>query len=185
MNASLVLTIIGEDEPGLVEAVARIVTDHGGNWLESRMSHMAGKFAGVARVSVPRERAADLARALGALETRGLRLVVAEGGAAEDTESFSPVRLELVGTDHPGIVRDISEALGRHGVNIEELNTECISAPMSGERLFQASAKLRLPAGVSMEKLRQALEDVADNLMVDVKLETDNTQRGDPTGGKS
>ena len=46
----LVLTLIGPDRPGLVEAVAEVVAAHGGNWLESRMARLAGKFAGILRI---------------------------------------------------------------------------------------------------------------------------------------
>jgi glycine cleavage system regulatory protein len=43
---SLVLTVIGPDRPGLVEALAETIASYGANWLESRMSHLEGWFAG-------------------------------------------------------------------------------------------------------------------------------------------
>src|SRR3990167_11495407 len=49
----LVLTVIAQDQPGLVERIAQCISEHGGNWLESRMSRMAGQFAGILRVDVP------------------------------------------------------------------------------------------------------------------------------------
>ena len=52
MTTYLVLTAIGEDKPGLVESLVRIISDNSGNWLESSMSQLAGKFAGILRVSV-------------------------------------------------------------------------------------------------------------------------------------
>ena len=64
MNQSLILTVIGPDRTGLVEAVARHVTAHGGNWLESRMARLAGKFAGILRVQVPDEQVDELTSAL-------------------------------------------------------------------------------------------------------------------------
>ena len=70
----LVLTLIGADRPGLVEAVAQTVADRGGNWLESRMIHLAGSFAGILRVEVPPGQADALARALEALGATGLRV---------------------------------------------------------------------------------------------------------------
>ena len=54
----LVLTLIGPDRPGLVESLAKRVTAHGGNWVESRMAHLAGQFAGILRVEVPPENVA-------------------------------------------------------------------------------------------------------------------------------
>src|SRR5512145_3010791 len=115
--ADLVLTLIGRDRPGLVEALAERVTAHGGNWLESRMAHLAGHFAGLLHVEVPDDRVRALEKALGELEGFGLR-VVAHGGTAAASEGPRTVRLEATGQDHPGIVRDISQVLVRHGVNI-------------------------------------------------------------------
>jgi glycine cleavage system regulatory protein len=169
MASYVVLTVIGEDRPGLVETLAQVVAGHGGNWLESRMSHLAGKFAGILRVSVPPQNVEALAAALGGLQ--GLR-VVAEPSDAPPAR-FRPARLELTGADHAGIVRDVSATLARRGVNVEELETRCADAPMSGQALFQASARLRLPPDLSVEDLRRALEGVAQDLLVDIALETD------------
>jgi glycine cleavage system regulatory protein len=170
MATFLVLTVIGDDKPGLVETLSRTVTDRGGNWLESRMSQMAGKFAGIVRVSAPETAVEGLIAALEELASRGLRVGCERSARAEPAASFTPMRLALVGTDQPGIVRAISEALARHGVNVEELSTECSDAPMSGEPLFQATARLRLPPDLAADDLRQELEQVANSLMVDLTL---------------
>ncbi len=86
------------------------------------------------------------------------------------------VRLELMGADHRGIVRDLSTALARRRVNVEDLQTGCVDAPMSGEKLFQATARLHLPPGLSLDDLRRELESVAQDLMVDVALVDDAPQ---------
>ena len=169
----LVLTLIGPDRPGLVESVAGIVAAHGGNWLESRMIHLGGKFAGILRAELPPERAAEALRALAALEGRGLK-VVAETVPQEQAPGASEPRamtLELVGLDRPGIVRDISQLLAANGVNVEELTTNRHSAPMSGETLFEAHAHVRLPRDADVAGLRAALERLASDLMVDLRLE--------------
>ena len=44
--ATLVLTVIGRDRPGLVDTLSGVVAEHGGNWEESRMAHLADRFAG-------------------------------------------------------------------------------------------------------------------------------------------
>ncbi|HXH03976.1 MAG TPA: ACT domain-containing protein [Candidatus Competibacteraceae bacterium] len=173
MTASLVLTVMGPDRPGLVDSLSRVVAEHGGNWLESRMARLAGQFAGILLVEAPEARALALRQALEGLAGEGLHVVVA-GGAAE--ASLAPcyfLTLELVGQDHPGIVRDIAHALAGCGVSIEELTTHRTSASMSGEMLFHAQARLRVPGGVAREELRQALEALADELMVDLNLEED------------
>ena len=169
----VVLTLIGPDRPGLVEAVAEIIAAHGGNWLESRMTHLAGMFAGILRAELPPERSAAALKALTGLEGRGLR-VVAEAVprvAAAPSAGARSMALELVGLDRPGIVREISQLLAASGVNVEELTTNRQSAPMSGEMLFRGQAHIRLPAGTDAAALRAALERLASDLMVEVKLQ--------------
>ena len=167
--ADLVLTLIGRDRPGLVEALAERVTGHGGNWLESQMAHLAGHFAGLLHVEVPDERVRALETALGELEGLGLH-VVAHGGTSAAGDGPRTVRLEATGQDHPGIVRDIAQVLVRHGVNIAELTTDRLSAPMAGGPLFVAKARLEVPANVDTDRLRHDLETIAHDLMVDLSL---------------
>ncbi|HJX64868.1 MAG TPA: ACT domain-containing protein [Polyangia bacterium] len=168
----LVLTLIGPDRPGLVEAVAEVIAGHGGNWLESRMAHLAGKFAGILRVEVPAAQVLPLSAALAALQERGLR-VVAEPSAGSEQPAADEARtmdLELVGLDRPGIVREISQILARSGANVEELATNRSSAPMSGEMLFSAKTRVRLPPHADVARLRAGLERMASDLMVEIRL---------------
>jgi glycine cleavage system regulatory protein len=170
VSVSLVLTLVGEDKPGLVELLSQTIAAHEGNWLESRMSRMAGRFAGILRASVPAARAGDLSEALRALEPHGLRVVVEQSETEESVISFRRFSLALVGSDRTGIIRDVSRALASRQVNVDELHTECSSAPMSGELLFNARAQLRVPEGSEIEALRAAIEAIASDLMVDINL---------------
>jgi glycine cleavage system regulatory protein len=171
MRRSLVLTLLGPDRPGLVEAMAALIARHGGNWLESRMASLAGEFAGILRVEVDQDAAAELESALRSLEAdQGLAILVKSAREVE-RPGGRLLSLELVGTDRPGIVREVSQALAAKGVNVEELETECTSAPMTGETLFRARALLRLPGGADDEQLRSSIEAIAEDLMVDVTLE--------------
>ncbi len=167
----VVLTVLGDDRPGLVEALSDVVAAHGGNWLESRMARLAGKFAGILRVSVPQSNAEALTHALQNLEAHGLRMIV-EWSASEDVvPAYRWLRIDLIGTDHPGIIRDMSRCLAMQGINIDELSTEYRSAPMSGEMLFKATAQLQVPLEVTSAELRENLESLAQDLMVDITLE--------------
>ncbi len=171
MNTSLVLTLIGPDRPGLVETVAELVAAHGGNWLESRLARLGGQFAGIVRIELPGEREAGLRAALAALGAKGLAVEVARDPAALPTPAAGrAVTLELVGQDRPGIVHQITRVLAAHRVNVEELTTECVEAPMAGGMLFQARAQLHIPADADMAVVRGDLEKIAADLMVDLRF---------------
>ncbi|WP_263143768.1 ACT domain-containing protein [Pseudomonas sp. RIT-PI-AD] len=168
----LVLTVIAADQPGLVERIAQCIAAQGGNWLDSRMSRMAGQFAGILRVAVPGEGYDALVKSLQDLAAQGIRVMVA-GGGSEPALDGKSIQLDLVGNDRPGIVRDITRLLAEQGVNLERLHTEVLPAPMSGEPLFHAQALLAVPAGLALDALQARLETLADDLMVELKLDSD------------
>jgi glycine cleavage system regulatory protein len=166
MQIPLVMTIIGPDRPGLVDLVAGIVAEHGGNWLESRMCRLGGEFAGILRALVPAERRAALETALQQLPDLTVVVRADESAAPGDLPRLAA--LEVVGHDRPGIVREVTRALAALGVSVEELATECLSAPMSGEPLFQARARLLLPAAGTIHELRQSLEQAVPGMTVEI-----------------
>jgi glycine cleavage system regulatory protein len=166
----LVLTLIGPDRPGLVEAVAEVVESHGGNWLGSRMARLAGQFAGILHVEVPEAEANPLLAALAALEARGLRILGEPSAAVDPPPAGRRLDLELVGLDRPGIVREIAQLLAASAANVEELVTDRSSAPMSGEMLFSAKARVRLPDDADLASLRAALERLASDLLIEIRL---------------
>jgi len=170
MQVPLVMTILGPDRTGLVESVAQVVADHGGNWLESRMCRLGGEFAGILRIELPVEKRQMLLDALQSLQSRGLTVVVRPDEAAAAATQGRQARLEIVGHDRPGIVRQITHALARANVNVEEFSSECVSAPMSGETLFKAAARLQLPDGCDLAALKKELEKIAADLLVDVSF---------------
>jgi glycine cleavage system regulatory protein len=172
MQIPLVMTIIGPDRTGLVESVARVVAEHGGNWLESRMCRLGGEFAGLLRIELPAENKSLLSAALQELQKEGLQIVIRADEPRAGSTTGRQTKLEIVGSDRPGIVREITSALARANVNVEEFSSEVSSAPISGETLFKASARLRLPEGCNLAALKKDLEKIAADLLVDVSFES-------------
>lgn len=167
---SLVVTIIGPDRPGLVSAVSDQAAEFGANWADSLMANLAGQFAGILHLQVPAAQAEALMAALRALESPGLRITVARGGAVAAAPA-GRIALDLVGQDRPGIIRAIANQLAMRGVSIEKLQTRIESGAMSGEQMFRMNALLRVPASLDEHELRRALESLANELMVDLAWE--------------
>lgn len=167
------MSVIGPDRPGLVELIASTIKAAGGNWLESRMCNLGGQFAGILRIAAAEGRRDELLAAVGELEAKGLSIVVKDASAETSGNCHEVATIEIVGNDRPGIVSQISNAFARRGVNVEELSTECRSAPMSGEAIFEAKARVCIPADCAMSDLRDDLELIATDLMVDVSFESD------------
>jgi methionyl-tRNA formyltransferase len=171
VTTSLVLTVIGSDHPGIVNLVSDVAQRFGANWAGSRMASLAGQFAGIVHLEVPDQNTESIASALRGLDASGLHVVIARGDLKAVQTRRRIVRLELVGNDRPGIVRDLSGCLAKCGVSIEELHTEVVSAAMSAGELFRVEALLAVPEGLDNEDLKRELEALATEMMVDIELD--------------
>ena len=164
--ATLVLSVVGSDRPGLTQSLAAAVLSAGGNWLESRLSRLGGLYVG----SVLVEGDADALRAaVQAVDAQGLEVRIAP--SIEGAEAAGDVvRLSLVGQDRPGIVARVTGVLSGLDVNIETFTTEVTAEPHSGAPLFHMDAGLRLPAGRTADEVQDALEAISAEVMVDLSL---------------
>lgn len=167
--ASFTLTCIGNDRPGLVSDLSAPIRAHGASWTSSEMARLGGRFAGILLLDVPDAKADALVEELTALNATGL-LVTLERTHEPAKDAPLRMHLDLLGADRPGIVAEISTALARHGVSIQNLVTDVREAPMSGGHLFAAQAVLETLPTTSVEVLRSTLEAIADELMVEINL---------------
>lgn len=162
--AQLLLTLVGPDREGLVQNLSTVVAEHHGNWLESQMARLGGSFAGIALVDVPDERVEALTSAVEGLGD--LHVTVSPAGEYTGKPG-TPMTVHLVGNDRPGIVREVTTVLAGQGVTIDEMHTGTRPAPMADTVLFETTAQVRLPEGVEASAVRESLEAIADELMVD------------------
>jgi glycine cleavage system regulatory protein len=171
MITSIVFTFIGADKPGLVEKLSDTISAQGGNWLESRMSQLAGHFAGIAKVQASSDQIEKLRESLQALSGDDLTISIQADSNKKDTGDYKMIELSLIGNDRPGIVKELSSALASLQINVCEMNTYISSAPMTAESLFKASAQIQIPSSLNMDDLGDRLDDIANQLDVDIILE--------------
>ena len=169
-QVTMVITVFGVDRPGIIESISRVVVDNEASWEESRMSRLSGRFAGVVGLRCQGSQAEKLTSELLALEDKGLELRIETVDDSASEQGVFSAELSLVGQDRPGILNEITSALAAHAVDVVRLETGCQSAPMSGEILFEASASLLCPNDLSIDQLREYLEQIGADLMVDVSL---------------
>jgi glycine cleavage system regulatory protein len=168
MSGFLIISIMADDRPGLVESLSHIIRENEGSWLESRMSHLAGKFAGIVQVRVNDNKKQSLTEALMLLKDQNW-LITIEESVQTQQKNQANAKLNIVGNDRPGIVSDVSQVLAKLGVNVLELNTQFESAAMSAEALFKTQADIQTPANVDLDNVRDALENISNDLMVELK----------------
>ncbi|MFK7957478.1 MAG: glycine cleavage system protein R [Lysobacterales bacterium] len=171
-----VITLTASDRPGIVDKVAETVARFHGNWLESTMTRLAGQFAGITLVSLPANEADAFLQAVNALGTEGINASCerCDAGAAS-THNVNAItdgnlqQIELVGSDRPGIVKQLSELLKTLNVNVERIETSRQAGSMSGSPLFTAKALISLPQELPSNTLAERLEVLSSDLQVSLE----------------
>lgn len=163
-----IITLIGEDKPGLLASLADIVYQHHGNWLASNFALMAGKFAGFVEVHLPD----DKVDAVGEIfaSRSDVQITMSPGRHHQDPET-KHATFSILGNDKPGIVNELSAAITSNGANINRFESKCESAPSAGNILFKAKAFIEVPANFDLDILVEAMEKIANDLMVDIDSE--------------
>lgn len=169
MQTQFILTVTSSDKPGVVEAVALVIEQQGGSWLESRLAHLGGKFAGVVTTQIPNENTALFTSALNALSSQGI-LVACDQIETETSPRVKTARFTAVGPDQRGIVKEISKAFAAQNINVEELETSLSSMPYSGEPLFEAEGKLSVPSNVDLQDIQEKLDNIGNELAMDIAI---------------
>ncbi len=169
MLEQIVFTFIGEDKPGLVKRLADVISEHGGNWLESNLSQLAGKFTGIVLITVDEAQRDELCASLQSLKAEGLQVVTERTGDDNSTDLME-IELHILGTDRPGIVKSISQALQQNNFNVKQLESRITSAAMSGDPMFEADVIVQVADQIDIDALLVEINEISLNLGIDIDL---------------
>lgn len=169
MKAEVILSVVGSDRPGLTQALAEAVLSAEGNWLDSHLSRLGGKYVGSVLVEIDNAHIPRLESVIRDVDATGLHVSVVPAGEGPDAGGET-LDMELVGQDRLGIVREVTSVLARLQVNIEDFETGTENSAWTGERLFRANARLIVPNGTSIDTVRTALEAISGEIMVDFTI---------------
>lgn len=175
MQTSYIVTFIGDDRPGLVELLSGVIERNGGNWQESRLAQLGGKFAGLILVALPADGGPSLEAELAGLAASGISVRVTPAEHSAGKQSIAApgrdITLTVIGPDRRGIVREISHALAQQRINVLEMESEVRSAPMSAEMIFSARLTARIPESTDLDDLRDTLDVIANAMTLEIDLE--------------
>ena len=164
---SILISVLGDDKPGLLDSLSEIIVSNDGDWVESNMSTVEAKFAGILRVNVPAKNSKKLMKELTSSKL-GLQIACEETAPVKFSD-FKSYNIELIGQNHVGIINKLSHVLTYElKANVEGIKTEVIDASMSGEQLFKAQINLHLPTSIDERLIKHKLELIADEMMVEI-----------------
>ena len=170
MQSTLVFTFICNDKTGVVEQLSNCVANAGGNWLESRMSKLAGKFAGIVQLTISQDQQEQLIHQLQQLESSGFAITIDQNTSAPTNNFTTYYRLSILGLDRTGIVQEVAHALAQQQLSIVDMHSVIESAAMSGESLFKAELDIVSEQPANIETLEDELEQIAASLDIEWSL---------------
>lgn len=165
----MILSAVASDRPGLTQALAEAVHEASGNWLESHLSRLGGTYVGSVLVEIDDEAVARLSDAVSNVDSSGLHVSIAPAGEVAEADGY-PLSIEVVGQDRPGIVRQITTVLSLLGANIEDFSSTTRQGAWSGEPIFTAVVRARIPQEVAFDAVQSALEAISGEIMVELTI---------------
>lgn len=170
MTDSVVFVVTGDDRPGVVEALAEVVASHEASWVESEITRVAGKVAGILQVEVAKENADAFTRDMEALSSQGLQIRVDQRSGEDPHLNDRQAALEISGPDKPGIVLQISRILARNGIDIDEFHTQRLETTSGGRRSFRADIRVSIPKHVDSREISRAIDLMSDSLHLEATM---------------
>lgn len=172
MNDYVVLTAVGEDRPGLVDALSSALLENALNIEDSRMSVLGGEFAIMLLVSGSTDAINKIQQQKDQLEAAlKLNLLIKPTRKKASKQGLIPYHIRVIGMDHPGIVHRLARFLSQYNINIEDLDTESYPAPHTGTPMFAVNMVVEIPSDIAIRKLRDEFISLCDERNLDADFD--------------
>jgi len=173
MSDHLVISALGNDQPGIVKKLSAVILDQHCNIADSRMAVLGGEFAIILLVNGTPEDIEQLQQRLdNEQQPLGLTITCRQTHNNRTTERPQrPYTVEAVALDHPGIVQRLAGFFADRHLNIENLNTSSYPAAHTGTPMFRLQMHINTPAETDINALREQFIEFCDNLTIDASLE--------------
>ncbi len=159
----VLISVFGQDRPGIVASVSRVLYQNSCNIDDLSQTAIKGQFAMILIATSPQGNSlgslegdfVELARDLD-LEIH-LRKIKEEEMAPYAAGQIEPFIITARGEDQPGLVYGIAEVLAERGINITKMDGKraLVSQKMEYIQLFEADVPKTLDYGLVQEKLRE------------------------------
>ncbi|TKB56655.1 glycine cleavage system protein R [Ferrimonas aestuarii] len=158
-----ILSVVGEDSPGITEHLANILKQNSANWLDANLRRIGDRYAGIIELSLPKENVTSLKQDLTTLTGLAIELQQVKPKAASQHQFL----VEIVGNDRPGIVAAVTQVINSQRANIDQLDSDLDVANHTGLPLFRLNVLLTADNEQQLDLIEQGLFALGDDLMVE------------------
>jgi glycine cleavage system transcriptional repressor len=164
---NLIIAAVGLDRPGIVSEISEIITSHGGNVEESRMTRLGSDFTIVMLVTVDSKWEESLVVTLHAIKELS---IITKATESNTVITGTNCQISLNGADNEGIVNVISKYLSKKSMNILDMETHISNAPITGTPLFNLMAITTIPSNIDLGEIQSSLSLIAQKLGVEITV---------------
>ncbi|SVC00613.1 uncharacterized protein METZ01_LOCUS253467 [marine metagenome] len=164
---SLIISAIGSDRTGIVSELTEIITKHGGNIEESRMTRLESDFTIIMLVKVDPKWKESLVVVLQGIKDLIITTKSTEFNTVISSENY---QISLNGADNEGIVNVLSKYLTEKSMNILDMETYISNAPITGTPLFNLMAITTISEETNLADIQSDLTLIAQKLGVDISI---------------
>ena len=169
----VILTVLGQDRPGIVADVTGVLFHAKCNIEDSSMTILEGEFAMLLVVSLPEKMTSAELKEIFAplLKSANLDLSIktfAEGVLKDMVPEPKNYVISVIGADKPGIVYHIAKLLAGHDANITDVETKRIG---KGDRVVYAMIlESNVPVNVKIPELEAEFQELGKKLSVEITI---------------
>lgn len=154
------VTVVGNDRPGIVAGVTRVLYEAGCNLLDASSTILHGHFSMVLIVLIQEDQTPEgLEAQLGVVE-EDLHLRIAVRSVEDAALEVRPAThiVSVYGADRPGIVFKVADALAQAGVNITALSSRVIGSDDQPVYALMLEVAAEGDVAPQVEALREQLD---------------------------
>lgn len=172
MNQYLILNFLGPHGNNLPEKISKAIRELGGNITECRLSKMGSDLSGLIMVEGGWDAIAKIEALLPKLGA-DLKLQI---HCKRTEKNKSPVEalpyaIDIVSSQRPGLLHEISRFMAEHGIEIHDLYTTTHPSIQTGTPMFTLHMAVNIPVTVSIASLRGEFMEFCDSFNLDAIME--------------
>ena len=172
----VIISVLGEDRPGIIAAVSAILADQDCNIENVSQTILQNEFSGIFIASIPENLSAELLQKFlrDGVEKMGLHVHVREMKhrkifAASQSEPFV---ITTRGPDRKGLVSGITAVMARHNVNVTNLQAVFKGGDNPNDNMM--IYEVDIPMNIGQQQLESELRQTASDLGLHISIQHRN-----------
>lgn len=167
----LIIYINGKDRVGLISDITKEISNLNGNIEISKMIKLDQDFNMLILVSINNQKINLLNKNLSLYTDLNISIKKTLNNKTGPNSEYIFI---LKGADTEGIVHQCTQLFSDLNINIIDLETKLINAPVTGTPLFYIKAIISVPKSLSLQTVKNKIDNLENNANVKIKFEKYN-----------